>query len=586
MIQTENINLIWASLLVDECIRNGASTFFLAPGARCTPLTLAVARHPEARTVLHYDERGLGFAALGFARATGRPGVVVTSSGTAVSNLHPAVVEAGMDNQPLLLLTADRPPELRQTGANQAIDQVGHFAAATRWSFDMPCPDTAISPTMPLSTLDHALFRTRTGPVHLNCMFREPLAPLPDRTDAEAYLASLHAWYKTRDPYTVHDLSTRQVDEITLTAIEPLFTGEERVLLVAGGGLTEAEALAVTQLAEQRGWPVISDVTSGLHFGPKRSCVIRHVEALISGEGFPEALAPDLVVQFGPRFLSKTLLQALTHTPLQAWIQVTPRENRLDPHHQVTHRFCSEIDRFCFLLERVGSASNDPTWQGAWVEADRDIEACLGEQLDEATRISEPGVARAVARFLPNLHGLVLGASMPVRDMNTFAAENPNHIHVTANRGASGIDGTLATAAGFALGLQQCTTVLLGDLTFLHDLNSLALIRKGRFPVIVVVINNHGGGIFHFLPMANNTEDFEKFWGTPHSMNFEHAAAQFDLPYALPRDMAEFIDTYQDALENGESCIIEVQTDRQENKTLHMALAEKLSTALEDLKLA
>ena len=577
MIQTENINLIWASLLVDECIRNGASTFFLAPGARCTPLTLAVARHPEARTVLHYDERGLGFAALGFARATGRPGVVITTSGTAVSNLHPAVVEAGMDDQPLLLLTADRPPELRQTGANQAIDQVGHFAAVTRWAFDLPCPDTAISPTMPLSTLDHALFRTRNGPVHLNCMFREPLAPLPDRTDAEAYLAPLHLWSKSRDPYTVHELSTRQVDEITLTAIEPLFPGEEKVLLVAGGGLTEAEALAVIQLAEQRGWPVVSDVTSGLHFGPKGTGVIRHVDPLISGEGFPEALTPDLVVQFGPRFLSKTLLQALTHTQLRAWIQVTPREHRLDPHHQVTHRFCSEIDRFCFLLERVGSVSAESAWQGAWAEADREVENSLGELLDENPGISEPGVARAVSRFLPNLHGLVLGASMPVRDMNAFAAENLCHIHVTANRGASGIDGTLATAAGFAMGLQQGATVLLGDLTFLHDLNSLALIRKGRFPVIVVVINNHGGGIFHFLPLANHSDDFEKFWGTPHTMNFENAAAQYNLPYALPRDMGEFIDTYQDALENGESCLIEVQTDREDNKHLHMALAEKLS---------
>ena len=576
MIQRENINQIWASLLVEECIRNGANIFFIAPGARCTPLTLAVAKHPDAKAVLHFDERGLGFAALGYARATGRPGVIITTSGTAVSNLHPAVVEAGMDAIPMLLLTADRPPELRDTGANQAIDQVRHFGSAVRWFFDLPCPDTAIPPTMPLSTMSQAFFQSRHGPVHINCMLREPLAPLPDRTDAEAYLAPISQWYRGHEPWTVFSQSPRRIHELDFSAIAELFTEKPKTLVIVGGGLTEAEALAVSQLSEVRGWPVVSDVTSGLHFGPQRNGIVRHVDALMGPDGFPDALHPDVILQFGPRFLSKTLLESLAAGPVPIWIQVSPREERLNPTHRVTHRICTEIDQFCFDLEREAGNPSVSAWKAAWLKADIEVEKTYQRHLDQAKTISEPGIARSISRHLPNLNGLVLGASMPVRDMNLYAARNPHHIHVAANRGASGIDGTLATAAGFALGLQQGVTVLLGDLTCLHDLNSLSLIRQSRFPVVVVVVNNHGGGIFHFLPMADSSPAFEKFFGTPHPWDFEYAAAQFQLPYAKPSDMPEFVDTYRDALENRESCVIEVQTDRKRNVEQHLALKESL----------
>jgi 2-succinyl-5-enolpyruvyl-6-hydroxy-3-cyclohexene-1-carboxylate synthase len=576
MILTQNINLIWASLLVEECIRNGADTFFLAPGARCTPLTLAVAHHSEARVVQHFDERGLAFAALGYARATGRPGVLICTSGTAVINLGPALVEASMDAQPLLLLTADRPPELRECGANQSIPQAEAFAAYTTWHQDLPCPDIAITPAYVLSTLAQALLRARSGPVHLNCPFREPLGPMPDRTDAERYLIPLSTWRRSHDPYSVVIPGTRRMDELSASGLDDLLPAHTRVLVIAGGGLSEADALAVNQLAGQRGWPIVSDISSGLHFGPQRKGIVRHVDALVNRDGFPDELRPERILQVGSRFLSKRLLQALEATALQAWVQVTSREVRFDPLHRVSHRFVVDIDRFCLEFGHPTEAPVLPVWSMAWLRADLRVERLYREHLDEAHTLTEPGVARAITRLLPNLHGLVLGASMPIRDVNQFAARNPNRVHVACNRGASGIDGTLATATGFARGHNRPVTVLLGDLTALHDLNSLALLARERVQVIVVIINNHGGGIFHFLPMADTSPEFETYFATPHEWRFKDIARQFGLPYAHPKDLSEFVDAYTEALAETQSCIIEVETHRDQNVEQHLALAEML----------
>lgn len=579
MISTENINLIWASLLVEECIRNGSDTFFLAPGSRCTPLTLAVARHPEAKSILHFDERGLGFAALGFARATGRPGVVICTSGTAVSNLTPSVVEASMDALPMLLLTADRPFELRECGANQSIPQIQAFAGYVNWSMDLSTPDSSISPETVLTTVSRAFQSLRKGPVHLNCPFREPLATQPDRTDSEAYLISLHEWSRGRNPYTSVYPSVAQPDEINLFGLKELLGENPKVLIIAGGGCSEAEALAIEQLGELQSWPIISDICSGLHFGPRRHFLVRHVDALVGDFGFPDDLRPDHVLQFGCRFLSKGLQRALQTHPPKNWIQVTGREGRFDPLHRVSHRFIAESDRFCLFWHQEHLPPTTPEWKQAWISADTVVEKVYKEQLDNADTLSEPAVARAVTRMLPNLQGLVLGASMPIRDVNQFAAPNIHQIHVASNRGASGIDGTLATAVGFARGLNQCTTVLLGDLASLHDLNSLALVSKSRVPLIVIILNNRGGGIFHFLPVNDFSEEFETFFGTPHEWDFEHAAGQFDLPYARITEPDEFVAAYKEALETQKSCIIEVETNREQNYKQHKALAEMLKAS-------
>jgi 2-succinyl-5-enolpyruvyl-6-hydroxy-3-cyclohexene-1-carboxylate synthase len=334
--------------------------------------------------------------------------------------------------------------------------------------------------------------------------------------------------------------------------------------------------LAIQQLAQQQDWPVISDVTSGLHFGPEVAGVVRHVDALVSASGFSERLRPKHVLQFGTRFLSKSLLQALSAEPPESWVVVTPREGRFDPAHRVTHRVRADIDCFCLAWHRESMVPVRPEWRQAWLEGEARVESVYAEHLDHAETLTEPGVARAVTRLIPQLHGLVLGASMPVRDVNQVSYPSTHRVHVTANRGASGIDGTFATSVGFAKGLMQPVTVLLGDLSALHDLNSLSLISKSPVPVIVVIVNNDGGGIFHFLPMADDSAEFEECFGTPHGWNFGQAAGMFSLPYIHVTNLEGFVDAYRAALTSRQSRIIEVSTDRRLNVEQHRALSAVL----------
>ncbi len=576
MNRSPNINALWASMLVEECVRCGVDTFFLAPGARCAPLTFAVAQHQEVRPVKHFDERGLAFAALGYARATGRPGVLICTSGTAVMNFAPAVAEAAAEELPLLLLTADRPPELRECGANQSLRQSNLLPEHLSWHFELPCPDPTVSPAFVLTTLDEALRRSSRGPVQLNCPFREPLGLQKDRCDMDAILFPVYEWLRNGLPYTRTYPPVERVEELDAVGLEELLPARARVLVLVGGGLLESEALAVEQLAQQRGWPVVSDVQSGLHFGPRSGEVVRHVDALCSAEGFVSGLEPDRILQFGSRFISKSLLQALEASPLISWVSVSRRQGRFDPLHRVTHRYQSEAGSFCSLFEKGEADPELEVWRKRWLDADASAEALLAEELDDLHRLTEIGAVRKLTKLLPPYHGLFIGASLPVRDVNRYAYPNPSRVHVGSNRGASGIDGILATASGFARGLQQCCTVLLGDLSTLHDLNSLALIGSRKFPVIVVVINNRGGGIFQELPFLDAAEQVEDYFITPHEMSFEHAAAQFGLLYACPEDLPDFEETYREALMERRSCLIEVQCSREESRMLRMQLAEAL----------
>lgn len=580
MIGLENLNQTWASLLIEECIRNGLDTFFLAPGSRCTPLTVAVARQPDAHVVQHFDERGLAFAALGYARATGRPGVVITTSGSAVSNLHPAVVEAAQDQVPMLLLTGDRPPELRDSGANQSIDQIHHFGSALESFTDLCCPDEAVSPTYVLTTLDQAIYKTRKGPVHVNCMFREPLAPSEDPGfDAEFWLKPVQGWRGNRSPYSAWQAPVSEVSELAEADVGEWLRDGDRVLLIAGGGLTEAESQAVAQLAATRHWPLVADLCSNLLFGKGGSTVIRHIDALLPDGRFTPETSPTVVIQFGVRFLSKPLLQALEHGPQRHWIHVSSRQQRLDPVHRVSHRIVAEADSYCMILEHHAmNPEHVPgdRWLRPWLEADAQAEQVLHTHLDGSHTLTEPGVARTLTRLLPNLHGLIAGSSMPVRDLTRFAARNKHIVHVASNRGASGIDGTIATAVGFARGLQLPVTAMLGDLTALHDLNSLAMIQQSQQPVILVVINNQGGGIFHFLPVADQEEIFEPYFGTPHPYDFSSAARMFQIAYHRPTTLDEFVEAYRMSIEQKRAALIEVRSDRRTNHSRQIALAKAL----------
>ena len=573
--ETPRANRLWAYLIVEELVRCGVESFCVAPGSRSTPLVAALATNHKARSLIHFDERGTAFAALGYARATGRPAAWITTSGTAVANGLPAVVEASTDGVPMILLTADRPPELRQTGANQTIDQPDIFGDYVRWRFDLPAPDLGIDPAMVLTTVDQAAYRanrTPQGPVHLNLMFREPFL-----SEDKDVLPTPSPWTTSNAPYTRYAATKPAVDE---TEIEDLWGGIRPVkqgLVVAGRLASRKQGEAVVRLADALGWPLLPDVGSQVRLGADSNGLVAHYDALLAGDSFSEAHVPEAVIHVGGRTLSKRLEQFLESSRPDPYVVVRENPFRLDPAHRVTHSIEANVVDFCAALAKTATEvpqARDTAWTAGWHGASEEI----GRRFDGifSGELSEPLVARSVSRNVPPDHGLVVASSMPVRDLDTYAATNGATVPIAANRGASGIDGTVATAAGFARGLGGPVTLLIGDLALLHDMNSLAMLRDVR--VVVVVLNNDGGGIFSFLPVASQKQFFEPYFGTPQGVGFEPAARMFGLGYAYPRTMEGFVGSYREACASDRSTLIEVRTDREENVALHRKVLEDIAS--------
>ena len=572
------LNAIWSHLIVEELVRNGVECFCLASGSRCAPLTVAVARHPRARGVRHVDERGLAYFALGYAKATGTPAAIVTTSGTAVANLMPAVCEAHEDRIPMLILTADRPPELRCTQANQTMVQPNIFGERVRWMFDVPCPTSEMDGEFVLTTVDQALYRCRrspSGPVHLNLMFREPLSPSGGVEPWSKAPGPIERWQSSDTPFTVYPRTCTVPQEDTVPEVVESLQAVEHGVLVVGELRTTLEKEAVKSIAESLNWPVFNDVTSGLRLGGMSDEVhIPHYEAILLDPEF--SMRVEGVLQLGGRIVSKRLLLALASSNAPIWIQVADHPERHDPLHRVSMRIESSLTEFAKIVANMTRQKSNGNWLQEWHVRNQSVEKLYTTFVGTSGEITEPAVARLLSTLLPVDHGLCLASSMPVRDVNEFAVSEGMAVEVCSNRGVSGIDGTLSTAVGFATGTSMPITLLLGDLSFLHDLNALDLVRRSEVPITVVVINNDGGGIFHFLPISEQKDIFEPWFGTPHGLHFDEVAAMYGMEYDRPTSMESFRESYGRLVRTGRSSIIEVITNREENVALHRMLEDRI----------
>jgi len=572
-------------LLVDELVRQGVGLFVVCPGSRSTPLAAAVAQTKDVEVVVHWDERAAAFVALGWGRSTGRPAAVITTSGTAVANLLPAAVEADADGVPLLLLTADRPPELRETGANQTIRQPPIFADVSRWLLDWPVPTADVPARWVLSTAAHAVHRTLAppGPVHLNLPFREPLGRQPDGVDGPAYLADVAEWMQSDAPYTTVSSLVRQPDPVDADEIDPdlilRLAQAERGLVIAGEMDESAPAL---RLAHELGWPLLPDVRSPLRLRADEG-TIPYIDLALTSERLRDT-EPDAVIHLGGGLVSKRLAQYLKTSKPLTYVRVRSGPDRSDPDGLVTNWLRVAPEEGAAALEGAGGTPVS-SWRERWVRSSDAIRETL-QALN-----GEPGIAQAVSRCVPDEGLLVVAASMPIRDVEAYGAPTGGTRRVIANRGASGIDGTVATAHGVARGTCQPVVLLIGDLALLHDQTSLALLREGP-PVVVVVINNDGGGIFHRLPIASGegelaADTFERFFGAPHALGFADAARQVGLAYHAPETQDAFTSSLDAAIRSGASALIEVRTDREEQaalrRQLEAAAAEAVDHALANL---
>ena len=576
-------NTHWARLIVEELIRCGVTTAVLAPGSRSTPLVLALAGHHAMQTTVCHDERGAAFRALGHARASGTPAVVICTSGTAVANVLPAVVEASSDYQPLLIISADRPSELLDTGANQTIQQSGIFSGYVRWQADLPAPTPLVHGSVVLTTIDQAVHQARTapaGPVHLNCQFREPLETEPM---SPLLAAGGERWQAHAQPYTRYHASALcwRPDPALLATL----ADSDHGLLVAGRGVG-ASATALEELAAVLDWPFLADVSSGARG-------TAGLQLLLQTPAGRRMLAADTVLQFGATPTAKGFQLLLQDAPPPRYLQVSETPDRLDPTHLVSERIPAAPAAVAqALVQELGAIAKSTARSAASASARAAALRRRGaaartaaNALLDASGLSEPVTAQLVSAFAERPVGLFLASSMPVRDVDTFATPLAVDLPRAANRGASGIDGTIASAAGYAAGLACPVLVLLGDLALIHDLNSLGQLSEAEHALVVVVINNRGGGIFSLLPVAQSADPaiFERYFAAPHQVAFEPVAAAFGLGYAQPRDRSELqraLTAAYATARKGRSSLLEVRTERTANAHLHQQLQRVVEMAI------
>lgn len=575
-----NLNHLWGRLIFAELTRLGVRQVFISPGSRSTPLTIAAAEADDINTTSHFDERGAAFAALGYAKACGRPAALVCTSGTALVNYYPAIVEASLSNTPLLILSADRPEELRHRGAPQTIDQVDIFGRYLRWFADLPSPAPEVAPNWLLDRVDQAFAsatKSPAGPVQLNCQFREPLAPLEQGKEWREYLAPLADWLEHSQLFTDGSGTTIPAPHGDVEAVAEKLNSSKHGVVITGPLPAYRGYDAIIQLAEKLRWPLLADISSGIRFGSESSSIMSHADLYLRDEAICDRLKPDLVLHFGGVPSSKAVLNYAGNAGAE-YIQISEHHDPQDPLRAMTRRTQADPNRFA--EELVSQVNNgNPQWLTHWRSAEQVVVEEIGK-LTAGERLSEPLAANLVSMLAPDDAGLWLANSMPIRDCDAFALRRSRRLHVGSNRGANGIDGTVASAVGFASGLKKTTTLLLGDLALLHDLNSLALLRHSQLPVIVVVLNNNGGGIFHFLPIAKVETHFENYFGTPHGLGFEKAAQMFSLRYHRPTTHSQFEQYYRQMISAGDSGIIEVQTDRQQNTELHRKIWQDVAASV------
>ncbi len=514
-------NRRWAGVVLETLTRHGVQHICIAPGSRSTPLTLAAAGHPRLVRHTHFDERGLGHLALGLAKATRGPVAVIVTSGTAAANLYPALIEASLTGERLILLTADRPPELIDCGANQAIRQPGLFAGFPGQSVNLPRPTPDIPASWLVSTLDQALAAHET--VHINCPFAEPLyGPEEDRECP--WSSALGEWWRDTRPWLA---VAPPADGETVPA-DVWADWRKRKGLIIAGRMSVEEGARLAAWAAGLGWPLIGDVLS--QTGQPLPFADLWLADPAAGQCLRQA---ELVIQFGGSLTGKRLLQWQAQCRPQEYWLVDPLPGRLDPAHHRGRRIHSSIGVW---LENHPPLAHPSQEQENWAvalaplsrRAHRHIRAALADDT-----LGEMQLAHRLAELLPADGRLFLGNSLIIRLADALG-QLPAGYPVFANRGASGIDGLLSTAAGVLRGGDRPLLALVGDLSALYDLNALALFRRTAAPAVVLVVNNNGGQIFSLLPTPEAVR--EQFYIMPQQVEFRHAAALFGLNYARPPD--------------------------------------------------
>ncbi len=614
-----NRNTLWASVFVDELARSGLRAVCIAPGSRSTALTLAFAKHEAIKVYTHLDERSAGFFALGMALASDEPVALVCTSGTAAANFFPAIVEAHMSRVPLIVITADRPPELRYSGANQTIDQVKIYGDQVLWSVDVGLPE-ANPPAIAIRNLRTLAARAyakangiRKGVVHINMPFRKPLEPTEIEGDVvevppEAEARQLAPLWKPEKaaPFTQTWSLNRLVDPVPRNSLVKIIEEHERGLIVCGTSCPRFLDLyrdvamlsphnfsdEVLTLGQVSKYPIIADALSFVRF---RSYLTESILGGYENYLFPNT-APkdvDVIIRFGNLPLSKQFNQYLSALNLKYYVYIDSNGEWSDDEHRLTHFFQAQEGEICRqVFEALKDDDPGPVLNreattlgmrlaaleiGTWETINNQIAS--GDYFDGAAVYD-------VVDLIPPDSTLFVGNSLPVRLLDQFGKPQNKRIYVYANRGASGIDGNISTALGAGASRpDQPLVAIVGDITFYHDMNGLLAVERNGIPVTIVLLNNNGGGIFHRLPIKKFEPEFTDLFVMPHGLEFEHAAKMYGLEYVRADDRQSFRQAFSESVNKRLSRIIEVRTDALHDLQRRQAIMDAVQARIKALDL-
>ncbi|MBD2022137.1 2-succinyl-5-enolpyruvyl-6-hydroxy-3-cyclohexene-1-carboxylic-acid synthase [Leptolyngbya sp. FACHB-36] len=573
-----NTNLVWTSILAETLHRLGLTTAIVCPGSRSAPLAIAFANHPDIEAIPALDERSASFFALGVARQSKQPVVLVCTSGTAGANFYAAVIEARESRVPLLVLTADRPPELRECNAGQAIDQHRLYGSFPNWHAEIALP--SLDPFLLAylrQTLIHAWEQTLypvAGPVHLNLPFRDPLAPIPD-SQAQALVFDSTAFFASITPQ-------RSILPAPLPAASLPHSPHGLIIVgPAQPAVPDRYCHAIARLSKLTGYPVLAEGLSPLrNYADLNPNLISTYDLILRNPKLAQQLAPDTVIRIGEMPTSKPLRTWLATVQPRQWI-LDPDGRNLDPLHGPTTHLRRSVEAFVDGLGDQAPASPS-SYLNQWCAAEAQVRRAIDHRMSDLSALFEGKAAWLLSKVLPTGTPLFISSSMPVRDVESFWATGTTRVRPFFNRGANGIDGSLSTALGMAH-RQQSSVMLTGDLSFLHDTNGLLLRNHFVGHLTIVLINNDGGGIFEMLPIARFEPPFERFFATPQAIDFAKLCATYDVQHEVITNWQQ-LEARLNPLPPTGIRVLELRTDRKadaewrQNKLGTFAVSVQLPT--------
>jgi len=583
---TANRNTLWASIVAEELYRSGVRTVCISPGSRSTPLVIAFAelrdRCPDFQILVHIDERSSSFFALGLAKVQTAPVALLCTSGTAAANYYPAIIEAYYSRIPLVILTADRPPEMRDCGSGQTIDQINIYGKYVRYFFEVGTPEiTGFRLRYLRSLISRSVSiavgkgDTPAGAIHLNFPFADPMPPIDvlDDVPEDLALSSPEAMFgnPSGGAYSQVIAGRRSLDTNAIATIANQIISYPKGVIVVGVYDAPLDFLAaVSRLARATGYPLLIEAT-----GANRHDGIGHYDSFLRSPNFCKTHVPEIVIRFGAMPTSKSyLLWLQKHISCQ---QIVVGSTNSDPTHGITQALNVYTVSFCEQLANYLENYAQAVWQDKQWRLDFELAENIANQvittsLKEIEELFDGKVYAELAQILPANSYIYVASSTPIRDLDTFF-HSDRPITVLANRGANGIDGTLSSALGAAWGCNNQLMVLIcGDLAFYHDLNGLLAAKKYNISLTVILLNNDGGGIFNLLPISKFENTFEEFFGTSHGLDFAPIVSAYDCEHILIQDWLHFHQALLSSLSAKGTQVLEVRSDRQRNKELHFAI--------------